>query len=719
MPANRTRVAKAPRPAAAPRADAAHASLIAQGLEHHRRGELDAARAAYTRVLAAEPGHFDALHLLGVVAAQIGQPELAVRMIALALQVRPESPEALNSLAQALIALGKPDAAEEALRQALALAPAYTDALMNLGGLLLDLERNSEALHVLSQARRVAPRNAGILNNLGNAWRKLDCPQEAEQAFRAVLRESPFHLQAMLNLGHLLLEREGVDEALALLQEAARNAPRSGAAQRLLGEAYERAGLSDLACACYRHALALDPGDGLACSRLGMAALNAGDAARGLGYLRHAAEISPSDPDVLANLARGALAADALDEGGAAALEALRRNPRHTGALVNLAAIERHRGRFDAAERLCRDALAIAPGLRTARLNLTIALLEMGRHEEAERILDAMVAADYGDVEAHWNRAIARLARGALKCGWAEFDWRWRLPQVSAPRVPPVPEWNNAPLRGRKLWLWPEQGLADQLVFLSLLPDLTARQAELVVECDPRLVALLQRSFAGARFMPAGEASAAEAAACDYQLSLGSLARHLRADIAAFPKRGGYLAAHAEEKLRWRAWLNGCGGGRKVGISWRSHNLAGERSLACARLEQWLPVLRCADVQLICLQYDDCAAELADIAQRHGIAVHQPPGLDQRNDLDGVCGLVSALDLVITAPTTVSALAGALGVPTWQLNSGIDWHGLNQPYSPWQPSVRRFYKPWDRSWDEELARVAADLQRMCAPKAAS
>ena len=74
-----------------------------------------------------------------------------------------------------------------------------------------------------------------------------------------------------------------------------------------------------------------------------------------------------------------------------------------------------------------------------------------------------------------------------------------------------------------------------------------------------------------------------------------------------------------------------------------------------------------------------------------------------------MCGLLASLDLVISAPTTVSALAGALGVPTWQLNSGVDWQGLNQPYSPWQPSVRRFYKPWDRSWDEELARVAADL----------
>jgi len=326
-----------------------------------------------------------------------------------------------------------------------------------------------------------------------------------------------------------------------------------------------------------------------------------------------------------------------------------------------------------------------------------------------------MLAADYGDAGAHWNRAMARLSRGALNCGWAELDWRWRLPKVLPPAVPAAPEWNNAPLRGRRLWLWSEQGVDDQLVFLSMLPDLLARQAEAVVECDPRLATLLGRSFPNARFVATPAAGAdMEAAAFHYQLSLGSLARHLRPDASAFPKRTGYLSADEDEKLRWRAWLNGFGCGRKIGISWRSHNLAGERRLACARLEQWLPVLQCAGVHFVCLQYDDCAQELADVAGRFGIRLHQPPGLDQRDDLEGVCGLLSCLDLVITAPTTVSALAGSLGVPTWQLNSGIDWHGLNQPYSPWQPSVRRFYKPWNRTWDEELERVAADLRLMLA-----
>lgn len=144
-----------------------------------------------------------------------------------------------------------------------------------------------------------------------------------------------------------------------------------------------------------------------------------------------------------------------------AARVAPRANARHTGALVTLATLESTRGRFDEVERLCRCALALAPGMRSARRNLSLALLEMGQHEEAERILDAMLAADYADAEAHWLRAIARLSRGSLGCGWAEFEWRWRLPAYPVPCVPPAPEWTNTPVRGRRLRLWSEPRLHD------------------------------------------------------------------------------------------------------------------------------------------------------------------------------------------------------------------------------------------------------------------
>jgi hypothetical protein len=399
---------------------------------------------------------------------------------------------------------------------------------------------------------------------------------------------------------------------------------------------------------------------------------------------------------------------------------AARANARHTGALVTLATLEGSRGRFDEVERLCRCALALVPGLRAARRNLSLALLEMGRHEEAERILDAMLAADYADAEAHWLRAGSRLARGSLSCGWAEFDWRWRLPNAPLPEVPAAPEWSNTPVRGRRLRLWSEPRLHDQVAFLSMLPDLLARQADFTVECDPRLLALLRRSFPAVRFVAAGAGNGAEdAEACDFQLPFGSLARFLRPDIAAFPKRTAYFVVDTEEQMRWRAWLNGLGGGLKVGIVFRGDDPNAQSGPHCPRARHWLPLLQRQGVHFICLQADACSARVDESVTGSGVPLHHPPGLDRGEDLDALCALTTTLDLVIAAPSATSAIAGAAGVPTWQLNSGIDWQGLNQPYSPWQPSVRRFYKPWERSWDEELRRVAAELDRIAAPQSAA
>jgi hypothetical protein len=399
---------------------------------------------------------------------------------------------------------------------------------------------------------------------------------------------------------------------------------------------------------------------------------------------------------------------------------ASRANAQHTGALVMLAMLESSRGRCDEVERLCRCALALAPGLRSARHHLALALLEMGRHDEAERILEAMLAANYADAEAHWYRSVSRLSRGALGCGWAEFDWRWRLPNAPVPGVPAACEWSNTPVRGRHLWLWPEPRLHDHIVFLSMLPDLLARQADLSVECDPRLIALLRRSFPDVRFVAEhGDRTVEDSQPCDFQLPLGSLARALRPELTAFPKRAGYLVADAGEQMRWRAWLNGLGSGLKVGMVFGSDNASMAAKPHSPRARQWLPLLHHERVHFICLQADARSAQLDETMAGSGVRLHHPPGLDRGEDLDALCALVTTLDLVIATPSTVSAVAGAAGVPTWQLNSGIDWQGLNQPYSPWQPSVRRFYKPWDRSWDEELRRVATELDRIATRPSAS
>ena len=47
-----------------------------------------------------------------------------------------------------------------------------------------------------------------------------------------------------------------------------------------------------------------------------------------------------------------------------------------------------------------------------------------------------------------------------------------------------------------------EQGLGDEIMFASCLPDALARVGHLIVECEPRLAALYRRSFPQATVLP-------------------------------------------------------------------------------------------------------------------------------------------------------------------------------------------------------------------------
>ena len=82
-------------------------ALCNQGLALHQAGRLDEASLRYQQVLAADPGHFDALHFLGVLCIQTGQAELGVQFISQAVAIQPRVAAAHGNLANGLNTLGR------------------------------------------------------------------------------------------------------------------------------------------------------------------------------------------------------------------------------------------------------------------------------------------------------------------------------------------------------------------------------------------------------------------------------------------------------------------------------------------------------------------------------------------------------------------------------------------------------------------------------------
>jgi hypothetical protein len=275
----------------------------------------------------------------------------------------------------------------------------------------------------------------------------------------------------------------------------------------------------------------------------------------------------------------------------------------------------------------------------------------------------------------------------------------------------PYPRWAGEPLAGKRLLVWGEQGIGDEILYSAMYEEVAGAAQACVIECAPKLLAQFTRSFPGARVVPRSDPPHPDTAQpFDFQSPAGTLACWLRPDIAAFPARAGHLVADLARVAAWRERIARLGDGLKVGFSWRSSNLKGERALACTRLDQWGAIFGVPGVRFVSLQYDECSEELARARERFGVELTAFPEVDLYNDLDEAAALTCALDLVISAPTAVSLHAAALGVPTWQMSYGADWHMHGTDRNLWLPSITTFKRAWDQEWETVIAAIAARLR---------
>jgi|YNPBryBLVA2012_1023415.scaffolds.fasta_scaffold00286_14 Flp pilus assembly protein TadD len=165
-------------------------------LEHQQSGRWAEAERIYSEVLARRPDHPDALHLLGVLAAQTGRPERAAALIARAIALNPAAPFYHNNLGNVLQELGRFAESVLCYREALRLEPAYVEALVNLGNALNKLDRFEEALGCYLEAQRLRPAYAGVYVNLAHALIDEGLLEEASGCVEEALRLEPGNAQA-------------------------------------------------------------------------------------------------------------------------------------------------------------------------------------------------------------------------------------------------------------------------------------------------------------------------------------------------------------------------------------------------------------------------------------------------------------------------------------------------------------------------------------------
>ena len=537
----------------------------------------------------------------------------------------------------------------------------------------------------------------------------------ARAACEGILSRDASHAGAHTLLGALYGEQGDLERAHRHFTAAVHHAPDLPDARFGLGNVYRLRGEPVAAAGEYRRALAVNPDSAIVHLSLGQALRAQGETAAALAAFERALELDPLLVDAAAEAIRCKVQLGHYDEALALARAALERAP-NTGELHAALGFV-HQKMHSAAEALECYRTARSLGHENAELynNMGIVHQDQGRLEEALAHYERALALQPDFPLARFHRGLARLLMADFANGWPDYEMR--LLSEDLPRRPVArPRWDGSPLAGRSLLVYGEQGLGDEIMFASCLPDVMAMAGRCVIECGPKLETILRRSFPQAlvyattpdRVTPHVPATGQ----IDFEIPCGSLPLYLRRSIADFPRHNGYLKPDPRRVSAWRERLALLGPELKVGISWAGGTYRSRSPLRSISLEQWLPILATRGVRCVSLQYGAAADAREALAARGFPPIEH--WQDAVDDYEETAALVSALDLVISVQTAVVHLTGALGRPAWvMVSNSPEWrYGFAGSSMPWYPSVRICRQAMLGEWEEVIVAVARDLRSL-------
>jgi tetratricopeptide (TPR) repeat protein len=230
-----------------------------QALALHQQGELVEAERVYREVLQAAPNHFDALHLLGVLALQTLRTESGIELIGKAIALNQNSFGAHNNLGNGLRDLGRLDAALGSFDRSIALRPDFAEAHNNRGIVLRDLARLDDAVASFDKAIALKTDYAEAHSNRGIALQMLQRADDAAASFDAAIALRPAYPEAYNNRGNLAKDLGNFDAAVADFDKAIALRPDYAAAYYNRGIALQELQRLDDALASFDRAIALKP----------------------------------------------------------------------------------------------------------------------------------------------------------------------------------------------------------------------------------------------------------------------------------------------------------------------------------------------------------------------------------------------------------------------------------------------------------------------------
>ena len=508
---------------------------------------------------------------------------------------------------------------------------------------------------------------------------------DAITIYAEILSSDQSNYLAKINISLCYLNVHLFEKAAAILHELHHERPKDFQTLKFCGVAYAKMGAFELAIKFLKRALAEQPGDFDTWIEITTAASANQQDIDAVYYATQAISLKPTSPIAHNNLGGALMAIGKMNEALYCFETALQLDPNNLMALGNTATIYEKNG----------DSTRAISTLEKCLLHT-----QNGSIQESE---------------IKFKLSFSHLYSGNLKLGWEMFDEGFK-PKNTRTRTPKrhfdVPQWRGEPIQEKRLLVWGEQGLGDELMFFRALPDVFEHCEHITIECMPRLVSMFQRSFPNCHVRERSVDNSILLKPLysdfDYHIPVGSLMRLYRNEISQFKKASPYIVVDPDLEIKFRQRLSEFKPKKLVGICWRSEKLAGDRNLNYTPISAWTPIFSVPGVQFINLQYGDCQEELDQVKAHFGVEVINWMDVNLKDDQESVAAIIKNLDVVVSAGTAVAQLTGAVGTHL-KLFTPRSWTLLGQNEYPWATNVDVFISNPDQSVECLFPEIALSL----------
>lgn len=555
-----------------------------------------------------------------------------------------------------------------------------------------------------------------------------------------------FKQKKMLEKALQFCKQSKIHEAKTIYLELVKIIPSHPIALTNLGTIELQLGNTESGINFLKKSIEVDPNQSTALSNLANALVDLKEFDQAIFYYNLAIKLNPKFLEAYCNRGRAYRKHHKYEDAISSYESALKLSPNHINTLIDLGFLFNEMQYFDKAIEMYDAAIKISPDNTRARYNKSVTLgnlqcfnegiqecdqtikinpslleaynlktsflINLKKFDIALNLIDQIILKKFNSPEAFFNKSIINFSLNNFKDAWIFYESRFSLKTQEPYLVSSNPALQNFDVENKKIYIFAEQGIGDQILFCTILHDAIKTKNQFFVSLDPRLVPIYTRSFSNfsnVKFTSCSERI--DESLYDYHLPQGGLGKFFRSTVDNFENRSSfsYLKADDNKSLKFSKLIHFKN--KKIcGISWKSQRKE-INHLKSVSLKDFMPIFEIPNIIFINLQYGDVASDLKELKDEFGVEINVIDSIDIFNDLDSLASLIDVCDFVCSTSNVTIHLAGALAKESYLFTPYSDakmwyWSHQNSSHSLWYPSVSIFSQPKANDWETPVRSVA-------------